>query len=1661
MGSPYGLRRPSTYGMLPDMPRRQTFGASSFDLPDMPEMPAGYGQQEPTTLDWILGTGLRVVPSIVGGLGGAALGNVPGGIAGGAVGSGIGELLGQSYEKARGIGDYSLGRVASETALGGVLSAVPGGKTIPRALAWGAGQGAAAPYLRATFEGQDWADVNPLEAAVGAGVGGALGGGIKFGLNKLQSAYRKGADEALLDMPAPRLTPDQQPPLGEAEIGPLQPRPTGTIDLPDMPPGPASDLSEFMRGLREDDLARRRPVGRGQEADALEMPLGELPADRLAAPPRAPIRAVEPLPLMEATPQRGPEFTESGDIPWVQPPQPTSEGYWAVDARQMQHKPEVYQIKQFTGKGSTGKLEGVEEWFKEAGEASPIVLHETADGSLNVVDGHQRTLLAQRLMAQGREVPALPSIILRESEGWTIPATRRLGAMLNITGGTIDPIDIARVLRTGKLTAVEQKFIGRMGGEAGEAFRAGEELANLSEPIFQRMMRGEVSPVIARGAARFATPEQQLAALTVLNRSEARLPEEVDALARRIQQAGFKEERTQDLFGEVFKLDPLVEVAGELENAVARELSRGRSAFANLVRNETRIGDVVEGVNVQAAKGESLAQARMRSLLRKVSDSPNSATSRAINEAAAAVSAGTLDKNSAMRNIMAAIESDWQTTFGKGVRGESVDPTTGRTVGSSGGQPVAPSVAGQPAVGAEVQPGAELPRPSAPGAGAGASAASGQAGGISVEPLTTLAGGAAGATYGYATGETPEERTQRAAGFGVAGALGGLGLAAGAARMGQRAVKAPAGPLPASGKPFLRPDPTRPAIPALERPGGQAAAEALAGQRRAFSVSPAAQKPIPDVLPIPEHRLQNVNLGKLDIGDASKQEIADIMAKNQYFESARRGRQSHAATLEQAKRLEVEIDRVMPKGTVLPAPTRTAVATTLVNLNERVQALRKVVADARAGGSEDYVSMFELAKVAKERDVVLQMLSQNAAETGRALEAHKMLARLLPGEIRVLLDAKKNVNIRRNLEAFERELAKIQTDDAVATFGAAFKSQKLTKGQAVTNYYLTNLLSGIQTQERNFLGTLTNMVAKNVMFPLTAVPIDIVRSLATGKPREILAGELRERWTGLMYGMNKAFNDASYVMKHGFSKDQLEEALTLGGDIRFQRTEFRGGGRNPFNWVGRGMDAVDRFNFQLARSAALYATTYSNASKAVQGAGHKIGTPSWQKAMAGELSKQRGRVSREAWDAATLEALENVYREPLGPGAQSIARLKSQYPAMSYVVPFFNTVHNIFKQGYEATPISLAVKGSKALKQGSMEPFGKTVRGQEMMLAKGTVGTAAMMPLAYLAYSGQISGAGPTDPAERAQLYETGWRPNSILLPLPPEIATMLGATKSSTGRYWVNYSLLQPFSVPMSVMANAFDAYRNVQSRSEKSTKVRSATAAGAQFLQGVARSALSQSYLNGLGTLMEALQADDMSAELWLNNFARGWIPFSGMARNITRAIDPTLRQPRGLAESVAANVPGLSQTVAPRLTRWGEPTQLSGSALRRFAGIPEIEPQRQDPVDQELARLGLAVGRPSERIDLRGPSGERLKTEPAWGQQIRESRGKAHRAGMLMLMGSPAYQSAPDLIKTMMVRSVLASTSRDASGAAEAAIRLGKPELARTFLAPYYERAAQGAQ
>jgi hypothetical protein len=295
-------------------------------------------------------------------------------------------------------------------------------------------------------------------------------------------------------------------------------------------------------------------------------------------------------------------------------------------------------------------------------------------------------------------------------------------------------------------------------------------------------------------------------------------------------------------------------------------------------------------------------------------------------------------------------------------------------------------------------------------------------------------------------------------------------------------------------------------------------------------------------------------------------------------------------------------------------------------------------------------------------------------------------------------------------------------------------------------------------------------------------------------------------------------------------------------------------------------------------------------------------------------------------NAAHMTALHNTFQNSLGKFGKGVQKTIQNDPTglAKFLFPFVKTPINLVKASAEVSPYGLL----KGLAKGDVD-----------LTARGLIGSSIATGIAALALEGHITGGGPIDFKKQKTLEATGWQPYSIKI-----------------GNRYISFHRMEPLGLVMGLVADAVHGTKLGDSSEVASSKADNA-------LTHIERNLQSLPFMYGLSSIVDALK--DTSGKRIDNFIARqaaGFIP-AGVA-NIAEGIDPTVRHPVGMQETLESRIPGLTNRVQPSLDIAGKPLQRPASQLGGANPFP-VTTATNDPVLTELARLGVSTPIPPKTV------------------------------------------------------------------------------------------------
>lgn len=557
----------------------------------------------------------------------------------------------------------------------------------------------------------------------------------------------------------------------------------------------------------------------------------------------------------------------------------------------------------------------------------------------------------------------------------------------------------------------------------------------------------------------------------------------------------------------------------------------------------------------------------------------------------------------------------------------------------------------------------------------------------------------------------------------------------------------------------------------------------------------------------------------------------------------------------------------------------------------------------------------------------------------------------------------------------------------------------------VKAFHTANVVSG--------LTTLTHVVVNSVVSP--------VWSFGTRGAADLAGGHF-DRAAGSGIGMAAGLADSGRALAQAFS-DHFSNPEAV-----FNKTL-------P---TGLNNDVAKTFLRLQAVPTALHAMGQSFAQNAITKM--EIGR------LAGEEATSAG-LSGQAWTNYISNAINNpataiaqqaeatakraALRGDLGTIGSAFSKAVSGVPYVGNALfPVVKIGTNVLTQGIEKSPVGLLGTGYDVARAalGKSGPYAQGFAGNGIVaplqerLTNNLAGTALTAWLASKALDGAVTGDGPSDPAQKAELMAQGWQPDSVYVP----------------GRGYVDFHVLGPLSYPLSLAGAYGDAV--------KYGGPKGGTTSDPQF---IAESMFQQTMkymedatgMRTIGQLYDifhssgsAMSAAAKTGALMASSTLGGFVPFSGLDRSLAIASDPNARKPLAqagdfgslFAQDLSAGLPvAREQNVPVMQNLWGQPNANNQQGLGIFS--PRTGTGTPDPTVKLLMDAGVKF--PALPAQVAVSSKYAIDLTPEEKQQFQALRGQLVQQMLQGVADDPTFASAPIEKRQQLLQKVFAQADKDA--------------------------------
>ena len=622
---------------------------------------------------------------------------------------------------------------------------------------------------------------------------------------------------------------------------------------------------------------------------------------------------------------------------------------------------------------------------------------------------------------------------------------------------------------------------------------------------------------------------------------------------------------------------------------------------------------------------------------------------------------------------------------------------------------------------------------------------------------------------------------------------------------------------------------------------------------------------------------------------------------------------------------------------------------------------------------------------------VFRAMDNLKADVGRTMNVIKQLSR------EMTLDGIDSATIKRALDAAGGESTARAMFDLMRDLTPAQRSKasfKPTRFEMFVEAWKSMLLSSIQTMQVNGLGNLL-MAATRVPEAYWAATLSKLTLRDAAKATTF--ADATALTVGLAIGAANSIRGAS----NAFRSNILESA-TFAQAIKktyneigtSRKVELERQGKIP-GQIGeiirapfKGLQVAD----SLSRSMNSSATLYEMASRAARRKGYSIGSRAYMQ----EVQRLVNDPTAAMVKRAEADATRFVFQQD-GRITKALENLRSDLPALQFVVPFIKAPGGIFREFTRRSPLAPLIKQWRDdVKAGGARA--------DKAYAEVTGGLAVGITAFMLARDGAITGGGHPDPTVRRAQLNAGFQPYSI---------------KTSDGNY-VSIRRWEPVATMLGLAADLAQAWEVLES-GEQDRAAAALMWAGTEVVRN-------KTWLRGVSDTLNALSDPTRYANPFIEGLAGTVVP--GAMAQAARSMDPYVREVDSIMGALKARTPWLRETLPVRRDGYGEPI---AAMENLWPGSPSsVRPMSRDPVRQEALRLGVAPASTPRQLSAGSVIGESARIELTADQRdmFASESGQLSHEILSRMIQQPGYQNMPAIQQRAMFNRVFATARRNAA-------------------------------
>ena len=556
---------------------------------------------------------------------------------------------------------------------------------------------------------------------------------------------------------------------------------------------------------------------------------------------------------------------------------------------------------------------------------------------------------------------------------------------------------------------------------------------------------------------------------------------------------------------------------------------------------------------------------------------------------------------------------------------------------------------------------------------------------------------------------------------------------------------------------------------------------------------------------------------------------------------------------------------------------------------------------------------------------VANTMAAKLTEQGRSVQAASILSRLTPeGQLKFAAREIQKYNETAKIQDQIPELTKDQAKRIVDEMKAIGKMEdgveKAMRFQELQNYitdltpsslihklstiWKAGLLTGLKTTGLNIFSNLSHF-GTEIVKDLPATAVDSVVSLFTKERTKAFTIK------GVKDGLKEGFDKGARYLKTGFDERNIAQKLDW-KRVNFGKSKAGRILQKYEEAVFRSLGSQDQPFYYGAKSRSLYDQATAQAiNKKLKGAERT--------AFIDNLVKNpTDKMLTYAVSDAETAVFQN--RTGLGNAAKKLQEIGDG--AGEFIVPFGRTPSAVAMQIINYSPAKPIAEIIKLIyNQGK----GFDQRAFSQAMGRGITGAGVMFLGAKFYKNNLMNLDYPTGERERELWQAEGRKPNTIKI-----------------GDTWRSVMVLGPLG-PVLLIGGHFK---------KQFAESGSPTEAFANAIAGSMKSFTEQTFLTGLNSFLDAIKDPARSAASFAGGFVGSVIPT--FVADIARATDSVERRSESILDRVKMRIPGLRESLEPRITVFGDELPRIGNPLEVMIDPTRPSEETVTPVTAEIRRI-----------------------------------------------------------------------------------------------------------